>query len=265
VNPQNNFQLINEVDNGVTTRTSRAANVAARMERPRVLIVEDDREMAGLIKQALEGQNEIDADVVETNGAAVETVAMKSPDLIIVDPRTPLSSSAQAWRLWRAAVQGYEIPIVVLVSGESSDERVMALELGADDCVTKPFSLRELRARVRAILRRGVGHAIGAADVYRNTRLFVDFETMSVVVDGRSVRLTRRELELLRHLITHKNRLVPRHRILEAIWGYETEVRTRSVDVHIGRLRTKLGDAGRQIQTVIGLGYRFVDEPTVEA
>lgn len=254
------LQLINEVDSRVTTQTSRTANVGVPMERPRGLIVEDEPEMAGLIKRALEGQSEIDADVVETSEAGVETVAMKPPDLIIVDPRTPLSSSAEIWRLWRAAVHGYEILIVVLVSGESSDERVMALELGAEDCVTKPFSLRELRARVRALLRRGVGHAIGAADVYRNVRLFVDFETMSVVVDGRNVRLTRRELPLLRHLITHRNRLVPRHRILEEIWGYGTEVQTRSIDVHVGRLLTKLGDAGRQIETVIGLGYRFVDQ-----
>jgi DNA-binding response OmpR family regulator len=235
------------------------------MERPRVLIVEDDQEMAGLIKRALEGDSEIEADVVGTSEAALGTVATKAPDLIIVDPKMPVSSSAEAWRALRSSGEGHEIPIVVLTSGESSDERVMALELGADDCVTKPFSLRELRARVRAILRRGVGRAIGATTVYRSTRLFVDFETTSVVADGRSVRLTRRELALLRHLITHKNRLVPRHRILEEIWGYEAEIQSRSVDVHVGRLRTKLGDAGRQIQTVIGLGYRFVDEPAMEA
>jgi DNA-binding response OmpR family regulator len=230
------------------------------MERPRVLIVEDDQEMAGLIKRALEGDSEIEADVIETSQAALETVAMKAPDLIIVDPKMPLARSAEVWPALRSSVEGHEIPIVVLTSGESSEERVMALELGADDCVTKPFSVRELRARVRAILRRGVGRTIGAAAVYRSTRLFVDFDTMAVVAGGRNVRLTRRELALLRHLITHKNRLVPRHRILEEIWGYESDVQSRSVDVHVGRLRTKLGDAGRQIQTVIGLGYRFVDE-----
>jgi DNA-binding response OmpR family regulator len=229
------------------------------MDRPRVLIVEDDREMAGLIKRALEGDSEIEADVIETSQAALETVAMKAPDLIIVDPKTPLASGADAWPALRSSADGHEIPIVVLTSGESSEERIMALDLGADDCVTKPFSVRELRARVRAILRRGAGRTIGAAAIYRSTGLFVDFETMAVVAGGRNVRLTRRELALLRHLIAHKNRLVPRHRILEEIWGYESEVQSRSVDVHVGRLRTKLGDAGRQIQTVIGLGYRFVD------
>jgi two-component system, OmpR family, phosphate regulon response regulator PhoB len=229
------------------------------MERPLVLIVEDDREMAGLIKRALEGDSEIEADVIETSQAALETVAMKAPDLIIVDPKTPLAGGAEAWPALRSSVEGHQIPIVVLTSGDSSEERTVALELGADDCVTKPFSVRELRARVRAILRRGAGRTIGAAAIYRSSGLFVDFDAMAVVAGGRNVRLTRRELALLRHLIAHKNRLVPRHRILEEIWGYESAVQSRSVDVHVGRLRTKLGDAGRQIQTVIGLGYRFVD------
>ncbi len=235
------------------------------MERPRVLIVEDDQDAAGLITRALESQSEIETDVVATSEAALETVAVKAPNLIIVDLKVPISASAEVWRAVRARLEGHEVPVVVLTPGGTSEDRVMALELGADDCITKPFSVRELRARVRAILRRGVGHPIGHTSVYRSTRLFADFETMSVVADGRSVRLTRRELGLLRHLITHRNRLVPRHRLLEDVWGYDTGVRTRSVDVHVGRLRMKLGDAGRQIETVVGLGYRFVDEPATES
>jgi DNA-binding response OmpR family regulator len=235
------------------------------MERPRVLIVEDDQDAAGLITRALESQNEIETDVVGTSEAALETVAVKAPNLIIVDLKMPISASAEVWRAVRARLEGTEVPVVVLTPGGTSEDRVMALELGADDCITKPFSVRELRARVRAILRRGAGHPIGPTSVYRSTRLFADFESMSVVADGRSIRLTRRELGLLRHLITHRNRLVPRHRLLEDVWGYDTGVRTRSVDVHVGRLRMKLGDAGRQIETVVGLGYRFVDEPAAES
>jgi DNA-binding response OmpR family regulator len=231
------------------------------MERPRVLIVEDDQDVGGLITRALEGQSEIETDLVDTSEAALETVAARAPDLIIVDLKMPLSGSAEVWRALRSRLEGQEVPVVVLTPGGTSEDRVMALELGADDCITKPFSVRELRARVRAILRRGVGHAASHPSVYRSTRLFADFEAMSVVADGRSIRLTRRELALLRHLITHRNRLVPRHRLLEEVWGYDTGVQTRSVDVHVGRLRTKLGDAGRQIETVIGLGYRFVDQP----
>jgi DNA-binding response OmpR family regulator len=235
------------------------------MERPRVLIVEDDQDAAGLITRALESQSEIETDVVDTSEAALETVAVKAPDLIIVDLKLPVSASVGVWRAVRSRLQGHEVPVVVLTPGGTSEDRVMALELGADDCITKPFSVRELRARVRAILRRGVGHATCHTSVYRSTRLFADFETMSIVADGRSIRLTRRELGLLRHLITHRNRLVPRHRLLEEVWGYDTGVQTRSVDVHVGRLRLKLGDAGRHIETVVGLGYRFVDEPAAES
>jgi two-component system, OmpR family, alkaline phosphatase synthesis response regulator PhoP len=94
---------------------------------------------------------------------------------------------------------------------------------------------------------------------YQGTRLTADFDAVSVAVDGDSIRLTRREFELLRYLVQNKNRVVSRDRLLERVWGYDRLVETRSVDVHVGRLRNKLRDAGRQIETVVGLGYRFID------
>jgi len=129
----------------------------------------------------------------------------------------------------------------------------------ADDDVTKPFSLRELSARVRAVLRRSTAKDERAMQAYRGDHLIADFEAVSVSVDGGAIRLTRREFELLRYLVQNKNRVVSRDRLLERVWGYDRSVETRSVDVHVGRLRSKLGDASRQIETVIGLGYRFVD------
>jgi len=124
--------------------------------------------------------------------------------------------------------------------------------------VTKPFSLRELSARVRAMLRRRASDETPSL-TYRGTHLLADFDAVSVAVDGTQVRLTRREFDLLRFLVQNKNRVVSRDRLLERVWGYERVVETRSVDVHVGRLRSKLGSAGRQIETVVGLGYRFVD------
>jgi DNA-binding response OmpR family regulator len=94
---------------------------------------------------------------------------------------------------------------------------------------------------------------------YAGTRLSADFDAVAVAVDGSSIRLTRREFELLRYLIRNKNRVVSRDKLLERVWGYDRLVETRSVDVHVGRLRNKLGEAGRQIETVVGLGYRFID------
>jgi len=136
---------------------------------------------------------------------------------------------------------------------------VSGLEQGADDYVTKPFSLRELTARVRAVLRRGPASEQRRPGSYRGERLVADFEAVAIAVDGAPVRLTRREFELLQYLVQNKNRVVSRDRLLERVWGYERLVETRSVDVHVGRLRSKLRTAGQQIETVVGLGYRFVD------
>ena len=119
--------------------------------------------------------------------------------------------------------------------------------------------LAELKARVRAVLRRGSKLDERPAASYQGTHLMADFDAVSIAVDGHSVRLTRREFELLRYLVQNKNRVVSRDRLLERVWGYDRMVETRSVDVHVGRLRGKLGDAGRQIETVVGLGYRFID------
>lgn len=125
--------------------------------------------------------------------------------------------------------------------------------------MTKPFSLRELNARVRAVLRRRQFAPVPSTFVDRGARLFADFDAVIVSVDGQPVRLTRREFELLRFLIQNSGRVVSRDRLLERVWGYDRTVETRSVDVHVGRLRAKLGSAGVQIETVVGLGYRFVD------
>jgi DNA-binding response OmpR family regulator len=149
--------------------------------------------------------------------------------------------------------------IIMLTARTSEDDRVSGLEMGADDYVTKPFSLRELSARVRAVLRRGVAPGERPTAAYQGMHLNADFEAVSVAVDGAPIRLTKREFELLRYLVQNKNRVVSRDRLLERVWGYERLVETRSVDVHVGRLRGKLRAAGRQIETVIGLGYRFVD------
>ena len=151
-----------------------------------------------------------------------------------------------------------QLPIIMLTARTSESERVAGLDLGADDYVTKPFSLRELAARVRAVLRRRQTGA-PAARIFKGVHLTADFDAVAITVDGTAVRLTRREFELLRFLVENRNRVISRDRLLERVWGYERLVETRSVDVHVGRLRSKLKTAGRQIETVVGLGYRFID------
>jgi len=229
------------------------------MPKPHVLIVEDEADIAALIKHTLERSGDADALIVGSGDAALKAVADRQPDLIILDLNLPVVGGLEVCRILRSRADVPHIPIIMLTARTSENDRVTGFEQGADDYVTKPFSLRELTARVRAVLRRGDDARERRNGSYRGTRLIADFEAVSIAVDGAPVRLTRREFELLRYLVQNKNRVVSRDRLLERVWGYERLVETRSVDVHVGRLRTKLRTAGRQIETVIGLGYRFTD------
>jgi two-component system, OmpR family, phosphate regulon response regulator PhoB len=230
------------------------------MAKPHVLVVEDEADVASLIKHALERSGGANVAIVGSGDAALEAVNEHRPDLIILDLNLPSISGVEVCRILRSRPDEGHLPIIMLTARSSEDDMVYGLEQGADDYVTKPFSLRELSARVQAVLRRTTaGQPTDAVPKYCGTRLVADFSAVAIAVDDVPVRLTRREFELLRYLVLNKNRVVSRDRLLERVWGYQREVETRSVDVHVGRLRVKLGAAGRQIETVIGLGYRFVD------
>jgi two-component system alkaline phosphatase synthesis response regulator PhoP len=229
------------------------------MAKHRVLIVEDEQDIAGLIKHMLERGGDAEAQIVSSGDAALRVVAERAPDLIILDLNLPVVGGLEVCRILRSRADVPHVPIIMLTARTSEDDRVSGLEHGADDYVTKPFSLRELSARVRAVLRRGASGDERRPGGYSGEHLVADFDAIAIAVDGESIRLTRREFELLRYLVRNKNRVVSRDRLLERVWGYERLVETRSVDVHVGRLRSKLRGAGRQIETVVGLGYRFVD------
>jgi two-component system, OmpR family, alkaline phosphatase synthesis response regulator PhoP len=231
------------------------------MPKAKVLIVEDEQDIAQLIKHALERHANANAEIVGSGDAALRSVGEERPDLIILDLNLPVISGTEVCRILRTRPEVGRVPIIMLTARTSEDDRVNGLEIGADDYVTKPFSVRELTARAKAALRRGSLPPPGEPSslVYRGEHLDADFDAVSVSVYGRAIRLTRREFELLRYLVKNKNRVVSREQLLESVWGYDRNVETRSVDVHVGRLRTKLDEAGRQIETVIGLGYRFID------
>ena len=229
------------------------------MARHRVLIVEDEQDIAGLIKHTLERGGDAEAQIVGSGDAALKAITDRPPDLIILDLNLPVVGGLEVCRILRSRADVPHVPIIMLTARTSEDDRVTGLEHGADDYVTKPFSLRELTARVRAVLRRGLANGERRPGAYSGDHLVADFDAIAIAVDGTPVRLTRREFELLHYLVQNKNRVISRDRLLERVWGYERLVETRSVDVHVGRLRSKLRSAGRQIETVVGLGYRFVD------
>lgn len=229
------------------------------MVKRRILIVEDEPDVAGLVKHAVERLGDTAVEIVHSGDAALKAVSQHAPDLLILDLNLPVLDGTEVCRILRSRAETRQLPIMILTARTTEDDRVGGLDLGADDYVTKPFSVRELTARVRAILRRTRTAAPEAVHVYRGTHLIVDFDSIAVEVDRGAVRLTRREFELLSYLVQNKNRVVSRDQLLERVWGYDRVLETRSVDVHVGRLRGKLGAAGRQIETVVGLGYRFVD------
>jgi DNA-binding response OmpR family regulator len=224
----------------------------------KILVVEDEADIAGLIKHTLERSGDAQVDIVATGDAALKAVRDHQPDLMILDLNLPVVDGSEVCRLVRARPATSALPIIMLTARTAESDRVAGLDLGADDYVTKPFSLRELAARVRAVLRRKQGQSSGVA-IYKGAHLVADFDAVSVTVDDHPVRLTRREFELLRFLVENRNRVLSRDRLLERVWGYDQFIETRSVDVHVGRLRSKLGAAGRQIETVVGLGYRFIE------
>ena len=228
------------------------------MTPPRVLVVEDENDIAGLIKHTLERSGDASVEVVGRGDEALRSITGRPPDLVILDLNLPVLSGDEVCRILRQRQETRQIPIIMLTARTSESDRVAGLDLGADDYVTKPFSLRELAARVRAVLRRRRASADEARQArYTGKHLSADFDAVAVTVDAKPVRLTRREFELLRFLVENRNRVLSRDRLLERVWGYDRFIETRSVDVHVGRLRAKLGAAGQQIETVIGLGYRF--------
>src|SRR5690606_1007317 len=179
------------------------------------------------------------------------------PYLFILDLNLPVVDGTDVCRRIRAEPATAGLPVIMLTARSAESDRVAGLDLGADDYLTKPFSPRELAARIRAVLRRRGGAPDPAA--YRGRLLTADFDAVTVSVDDQPVRLTRREFELLRCLVDNRPRVLSRDRLLERVWGYGHAIETRAVDVHIGRLRAKLGPAGHQIETVVGIGYRFVE------
>ena len=242
-----------------TARAINAPSTYRSAEKTRVLVVEDEHDIAGLIKHTLERGGDAVVEVASSGDQALKMATEQPPDLIILDLNLPVLGGLEVCRLLRTRPGTAKTPIIMLTARSTESDRVVGLDAGADDYITKPFSPRELSARVRAVMRRGRAEDPAPPPVYRGKHLTADFDAVSIAVDGTPVRLTRREFELLRYLVENRNRVLSRDRLLERVWGYDRFIETRSVDVHVGRLRGKLGVVGKQIETIVGLGYRFIE------
>jgi two-component system alkaline phosphatase synthesis response regulator PhoP len=226
------------------------------MTRPRILIVEDEPDLRrGLeLNITTEGYDVLTA---ATGHEGVAEALRERPDLVILDVMLPGMSGFDACRELRR--QNFDAPIIILTARAEETDRVVGLEIGADDYVTKPFGIRELLARIRVRLRRR-GDA-GDQTVVRFGDVEVDFDKHVVTRAGRRVDFTAKEIDILQLLVRHRGRTVTRDRLLEDVWGYEHFPTTRTVDNHILRLRQKLEPDPadpRFILTVYGDGYKFV-------
>lgn len=224
------------------------------MGRP-VLIIEDDADIAEGLKYNLEREGL--STVIASTGeqGLVEALNQRNPPvLIILDLMLPAMSGSELCRRLRREPLTRRTPILMLTAKTSESDRVAGLDLGADDYITKPFSVRELLARVRAVLRRTDE---GAAKSYEDDQLTIDFTDVRVICNGTRIKLTNKEFTLLSVLARSPDRVVSRQQLLDNVWGYSYYGDARTLDVHIRRLRQKLADCGDCIETVVGVGYRF--------
>jgi len=225
----------------------------------RAFVVEDDPDIAQLVRRHLERSGEYQVSVFGTGADFLGACETRVPDLVILDLNLPDTDGLTLCRELRSWEATRTVPILMLTARAGESDRVAGLDLGADDYLTKPFSLRELAARLNALRRRVDWERGAPGGVYRDRRLEVDAARMRVLWQGREAHLTRREFDVLWHLISLGGRIASREQILDGVWGLATEVDARTIDAHIRTIRRKLGDD--VIETQVGVGYRFRSEP----
>jgi DNA-binding response OmpR family regulator len=222
----------------------------------RVLVVEDEKDIAELIALYLTRAGHA-VDTIASGATAVPTVKATSPDLIVLDLMLPGLDGLLVCQALRSDPATAAVPIIMLTARGEESDRIAGLELGADDYVTKPFSPRELTARVGALLRRVQRAAAPAGTPLTYGPITVDADRHAVQVDGEEVKLTAKEFLLLHYLIEHPGRVLSRDLLLTDVWGYQYTGGTRTVDVHIRRLREKLPYLADAIVTIKQFGYRL--------
>lgn len=227
----------------------------------RILIIEDEPDIRKTIDYNLSKES-FEVFQAASIAEGEQAIQQHKPDLVILDLMLPDGSGLTLCRDIKSDPATKNTLVILLTAKADELDRVIGFELGADDYVTKPFSVRELILRVRAILKRRASEELQPADPsYTFGALTLNLEAHQVFINDLEVGFTALEFRLLKHLIDRKGRVQSRDQLLEEVWGYSAEVTTRTVDTHIKRLREKLGSAGEYIQTIRGVGYRFSKTP----
>jgi phosphate regulon transcriptional regulator PhoB len=232
----------------------------------KILVVEDEPDISKLVSYNLT-QERFKVLTAEDGEQALKVIQREKPNLVVLDLMLPGLSGIEVCKILRDRPETAKLPILMLTAKAGETDRVVGLELGADDYLAKPFSPREMVARVRAILRRAnIAASAETPPAYDQGGLKIDFTTYEVFVRGKSVKLTLKEFELLRFLVQNPNRVLSRDQLLDRVWGGETYVTPRTVDVHIRRLRKAIekdDSKPKWILTLRGVGYKF-DEKALD-
>jgi two-component system phosphate regulon response regulator PhoB len=222
----------------------------------KVLVVEDERDLAELLAYNLEKEG-YQALVTGTGLEGLETARRELPDLILLDLMLPGMMGTEVCSSLRHSEKTRGIPVLMLTARGDEIDRVVGFEMGADDYIVKPFSMRELMLRIRAILRRSSQEPGSSERQVTKGTIVIDCGSHRVTVAGDEIELTSTEYKLLLYLAEHTGRVMQRELLLQDVWGYNFVGDTRTVDTHVTRLRQKLGDAGEMIKTVRGFGYKL--------
>jgi len=230
----------------------------------RVLIVEDDRDIADLVAHYL-GKAGFATELLSSGREALKTISENPPDLLILDLMLPQMDGLEICRAVRASEKTAMVPIIMLTARGEESDRIVGLELGADDYIAKPFSPNELVARARALLRRTQRGAASGTPSMKYGSIVVDPETHIVSANGNGITLTAKEFLLLAYLLRHRGRVLSRDVLLTDVWGYRYTGGTRTVDVHVRRLREKLPLLVDALVTVKQFGYKLLDPAPSES
>ena len=220
-----------------------------------IYYVEDDDNIRGLTLYALKQQG-IEAEGFSCDSEFKAAVARRVPDAVLLDIMLPDTDGLEIMRRLRADSETATVPIMMLTAKDTELDKVVALDGGADDYLTKPFSLMELTSRCRALLRRG-GMTKKVSDTLSSQGITLSPSRREVAVDGNEIKLTQREFDLLEYLMRKPGIVFSREALLQSVWGWDFDGGSRTVDVHVQTLRQKLGDHASCIETVRGVGYRF--------